>query len=223
MEELLEIFKDTGMLEGLMQTVYMVVASTVISYILGLCIGVTLIVTDEAGIAPNKWVNKPLSIFVNLSRSIPFIILLVVLIPVTRWIVGTSIGSTAMIVPLSFAATSFVGRLVETTLKEIDKGIIEQAKCMGATPLQIVFRFYLVEATPALVRGLSITGINLIGYSAMAGTVAGGGLGDIAIRHGYYRYDYRVMFITVVILVILVQVIQVTIDRVSKKIDKKNK
>lgn len=223
MREIVNLINDTGMLEGLMQTIYMVVASTLISYILGLIIGVTLIVTNEDGIAPNKWIHKPLSVFVNLSRSIPFIILLVLLIPITRWIVGTSIGSTAMIVPLSFAATSFVGRLVETTLKEIDKGIIEQAKCMGATPSQIVFQFYLPEATPALIRGLSITGINLIGYSAMAGTVAGGGLGDIAIRHGYYRYDYRVMFITVIILVVLVQVIQVTIDKFSQKIDKKNK
>lgn len=222
MREILEIIQNTGMLEGLMQTIYMVVASTMISYILGVLIGVTLIVSSKEGILPNAWIHKPLSVFVNLSRSIPFIILLVLLIPVTRWIVGTSIGSTAMIVPLTIAATSFVGRLVETILKEIDKGIIEQAKCMGATPSQIVFMFYLPEATPALIRGLSITGINLIGYSAMAGTVAGGGLGDIAIRHGYYRYDYKVMIITVIILVILVQVIQVSIDKLSQKIDKKN-
>lgn len=222
MREILEIIQNTGMLEGLMQTIYMVVLSTVISYILGVLIGVTLVVSSKEGILPNSWIHKPLSVFVNLSRSIPFIILLVLLIPVTRWIVGTSIGSTAMIVPLSFAATSFVGRLVETTLKEIDKGIIEQAKCMGATPSQIVFQFYLPEATPALIRGLSITGINLVGYSAMAGTVAGGGLGDIAIRHGYYRYDYKVMFVTVIILVILVQVIQVFIDKLSQKINKKN-
>lgn len=222
MKDLVNILVETGMLQGLLQTLYMVLVSTVLSYIFGTLIGVILVASDEKLILPNPWIHKPLSIFVNLSRSIPFIILLVLLIPITRLIVGTSIGSTAMIVPLTFAATSFVARLVETTLKETDKGVIEQAICMGATPMQIITKVYLVEATPALIRGLSITAINLIGYSAMAGTVAGGGLGDIAIRYGYYRYDYVVMFITVVVLVILVQIIQVAIDRISKKTDKKN-
>lgn len=221
--KLFEIFKETNLINGLLETIYMVVASTIISYILGTLIGVLLVATEDSLIMKNKVVNKILNIYVNLTRSIPFIILLVLLIPLTRIIVGTPIGPTAMIVPLSFAATSFVGRLVESTIKEIDRGVIEQAICMGATPMQIIMQVYLVEAKPSLIRGLSITAINLIGYSAMAGTVAGGGLGDIAIRFGYYQYDYLIMFVTVIILVLLVQLIQYSIDLCVKKIDKKNK
>lgn len=221
--KLFEIFKETNLINGLLETIYMVVASTIISYILGALIGVLLVATEDSLIMKNKVVNKILNIYVNLTRSIPFIILLVLLIPLTRIIVGTPIGPTAMIVPLSFAATSFVGRLVESTIKEIDRGVIEQAICMGATPMQIIMQVYLVEAKPSLIRGLSITAINLIGYSAMAGTVAGGGLGDIAIRFGYYQYDYLIMFVTVIILVLLVQLIQFSIDLCVKKIDKKNK
>ena len=148
-------------------------------------------------------------------------ILLVLLIPLTRIIVGTSIGSTAMIVPLTFASTTFVARLVETSIREIDQGVIEQALSMGATPFQIIFKVFLVEATPALIRGLAITGINLIGYSAMAGAVAGGGLGDIAIRYGYHKYNYQVMLVTVVLLVLIVQLIQFIFDRIARKVDKK--
>lgn len=221
--KLFEIFKETNLINGLLETIYMVVASTITSYILGTLIGVLLVATEDSLIMKNKVVNKILNIYVNLTRSIPFIILLVLLIPLTRIIVGTPIGPTAMIVPLSFAATSFVGRLVESTIKEINRGVIEQAICMGATPMQIIMQVYLVEAKPSLIRGLSITAINLIGYSAMAGTVAGGGLGDIAIRFGYYQYDYLIMFVTVIILVLLVQLIQYSIDLCVKKIDKKNK
>ncbi|HEY8396268.1 MAG TPA: methionine ABC transporter permease [Bacilli bacterium] len=221
MKEFFDLFASTGMLKGMLETLYMVSFSTVLSYILGLPLGVLVVVSDKNGIKPNRPVNLILGTFINLFRSIPFLILLVLLIPFTRLIVGTSIGSTAMIVPLTLAATTFVARLVETSLREIDCGVIEQALTMGATTLQIVFKVYLVEATPALIRGLAITGINLIGYSAMAGAVAGGGLGDIAIRFGYYKYNYRVMIITVVFLVAIVQLIQFIFDRISRKIDKK--
>jgi len=221
-EQLIEIFKRTEMLQGISETLYMVLFSTLIAFIFGLPLGISVVVTDKGGIKPNKVINWILGTFINLFRSIPFLILLVLLIPFTRWVIGTSIGSTAMIVPLTLASTTFVARLVETTIREVDNAVVEQVICMGATPLDIILRVYLVEATPALIRGLSITCINLVGYSAMAGTVAGGGLGDIAIRFGYYKYNYQVMLITVVILVLIVQIIQLIFDKISKKVDKKN-
>lgn len=218
---LLELFKKTEMVKGIFETLYMVTISTMLAYIFGLLIGLLVVITDKDGIKPNRIINFILGIYINLFRSIPFIILLVLLIPLTRLVVGTSIGSTAMILPLTFASTTFVARLVETTIREVDKQMIEQAICMGATPLDIILKVYITEAHPALIRGLAITFINLIGYSAMAGTVAGGGLGDIAIRFGYHKYDYLVMIITVIILVIMVQGIQVIFDKITKKIDKK--
>jgi D-methionine transport system permease protein len=221
MKELFELIKNTGMFKGTLETLYMVSFSTILAYIIGLPMGILVVVTDKNGIKPNRPLNLVLGTIINLFRSIPFLILLVLLIPLTRIIVGTSIGSTAMIVPLTFASTTFVARLVETSLREIDKGVIEQALTMGATPMQIIFKVFLVEATPALIRGLAITGINLIGYSAMAGAVAGGGLGDIAIRYGYHKYNYKVMLITVVLLVLIVQLIQFIFDRIARKVDKK--
>lgn len=221
MKELFELIKNTGMFKGALETLYMVSFSTILAYIIGLPMGIHVVVTDKNGIKPNRPLNLVLGTIINLFRSIPFLILLVLLIPLTRIIVGTSIGSTAMIVPLTFASTTFVARLVETSLREIDKGVIEQALTMGATPMQIIFKVFLVEATPALIRGLAITGINLIGYSAMAGAVAGGGLGDIAIRYGYHKYNYKVMLITVVLLVLIVQLIQFIFDRIARKVDKK--
>lgn len=220
-EKIIEVFTNTDMTKGLLETIYMVGISTIIAYILGLPMGILVVVTDKTGIKPNKILNWILGTIINLFRSIPFIILLVLMIPFTRLVIGTSIGPTAMIVPLTFASTTFVARLVESTLREVDTAIIEQAICMGATTLDIVIRIYLVEAIPGLIRGLSITCINLIGYSAMAGTVAGGGLGDIAIRFGYYKYNYFVMIVTVVILVVLVQLIQIIFDKIAKKVDKK--
>lgn len=220
-ERLVDIFNKTDMFEGILETIYMVGASTIIAYLLGLPLGILVVVTDKSGIKSNKIINCTLGTIINLFRSIPFIILLVLIIPFTRLIIGTSIGSTAMIVPLTLAATTFVARLVETSLREVDKAVIEQALCMGARPIDIVLKIYVVEATPGLIRGLSITCINLVGYSAMAGTVAGGGLGDIAIRFGYYKYDYIIMLLTVVILVVIVQLIQIIFDRIAKKIDKR--
>lgn len=220
-DNLIDIFNKTDMLEGILETIYMVGVSTIIAYLIGLPLGILVVVTDKSGIKPNKVVNWIFGTIINLFRSIPFIILLVLIIPFTRLIIGTSIGSTAMIVPLTLASTTFVARLVESSLREVDNAVIEQAICMGAKPIDIVLKIYLVEATPGLIRGLSITCINLVGYSAMAGTVAGGGLGDIAIRFGYYKYDYLIMIITVIILVIIVQLIQFIFDRIAKKIDKR--
>lgn len=220
-EKLIDIFNKTDMFEGILETIYMVGVSTIIAYLIGLPLGILVVVTDKSGIKPNKVVNWILGTIINLFRSIPFIILLVLIIPFTRLLIGTSIGSTAMIVPLTLASTTFVARLVETSLREVDNAVIEQAICMGAKPIDIVLKIYIVEATPGLIRGLSITCINLVGYSAMAGTVAGGGLGDIAIRFGYYKYDYLVMLITVIILVVIVQLIQFIFDRLGKKIDKR--
>lgn len=222
-EFLINLFRDTEMVKGIIQTLYMVTFSTIFAYLLGLPLGVLIVVTDKNGIKPNKLINTILGNFINIFRSIPFLILLVLFIPITRLIIGTSIGSTAMIVPLTFASTTFVARLVETSLREIDQSMIEQAICMGATPLDIVLKVYFVESIPALVRGLAITFINLIGYSAMAGTVGGGGLGDIAIRFGYYKYDYVVMVITVIVLIIIVQGIQILFDKLAFKIDKKTR
>ena len=220
-DNLVNLFKETEMFKGILETLFMVTSSTVLAYLLGLPLGVLVIITDKNGLKPNKFINILLGSFINLFRSIPFIILLVLMIPVTRLIVGTSIGSTAMIIPLTFASTTFVARLVESALRDVDKAMIEQAICMGATPKDIIFKVYFTEAIPALIRSLAITFINLIGYSAMAGTVAGGGLGDIAIRFGYHKYNYVVMIITVIILVLMVQTIQWIFDKLSKKIDKK--
>ena len=220
-DSFLEIFNRTQMIKGIGETLYMVGVSTVLAYLIGLPLGIIVVLTDKNGIKPNRAINLIFGTVINLFRSIPFLILLVLLIPFTRLVVGTSIGSTAMVVPLTIAASVFVGRLVETTIRDVDNHVVEQAICMGATPIDIVLKVYLVEATPALIRGLSITFINLIGYSAMAGTVAGGGLGDIAIRFGYYKYDYSVMLLTVVILIGIVQLIQLVFDKISKLFNKK--
>ncbi len=221
MKEILDLIKVTGMFKGTLETFYMVGISTILAYMIGLPLGILVVVTDRDGIKPNRPLNLIFGTIINLFRSIPFLILLVLLIPVTRFIIGTSIGSTAMIVPLTFASTTFVARLVETSLREIDQGVIEQTLSMGATPIQIIFKVFLVEATPALIRGLAITGINLIGYSALAEAVAGGGLGDIAIRYGYHKYNYQVMLLTVILLVAIVQLIQFVFDKIAGKIDKK--
>jgi len=190
------------------ETIYMVVASTVIAYLIGLPLGVLLVITSEGHILPNPWVERILGTIINIFRSIPFIILMVALIPVTTFIVGTSIGTTAAIVPLVFAASPFVARLVETSLKEIPYGMIEAALSMGASPGQIITKVLLPEAKGSLILGAALTTINIIAYTAMAGAIGGGGLGDVAIQYGYYRYRSDVMIITIIILVIIVQAVQ---------------
>lgn len=211
------------LLNGILETLYMVLLSTGISYLIGIPVGVLLYVTDENGICKNKPVNLILGFVVNLLRSIPFIILLVAIIPFTRFVVGTSIGSTATIVPLVVSAAPFVARMVESSLKEVDGGVIEAAESMGATPWEIITKVLLPEAKPSLIVGSAIAITTILGYSAMAGFVGGGGLGTIAINYGYYRYDDRIMLITVVLLVIVVQLFQVIGMKIASKTDKRIK
>ena len=211
------------LLEGLGATLYMVTGSTLLAYLLGLPLGVLLYTTAKGGIHENIPLNRVLGWIVNIGRSIPFIILIIALIPFTRLIAGKAIGSTAAIVPLVIGAAPFVARLVEQSLQEVDTGVIEAAECMGATRTQIILHVLLGEAFPSLIRGLSITAITLIGYSAMAGTVGAGGLGDIAIRYGYYRYQIDVMLFTILLLVIIVCLIQFIFGFTANRIDKRNR
>ena len=203
-------------LDGFWESLYMVGISSLIAFVIGLPMGIVLSVTAGGSILQNRPVNSLLSVVVNVGRSVPFIILMVAIIPFTRMVVGTSIGTNAAIVPLAVAAIPFVARVVESALREIDAGIIEAALSMGATPFQIIYKVLLPEGLPAIISGLTLTLINLIGYSAMAGAVGGGGLGDIAIRYGYQRFNPDVMLITVVILVLMVQFFQYAGDKLSE-------
>ncbi len=194
--------------KGIYETFYMVILSTVFAYIIGIPVGVILNVTGPNGIRPNKAVNLIFGFITNVIRSIPFLILLVAILPFTRFVVGTTIGSTATVVPLVVAAAPFVARLVESSLKEVDAGVVEAAKAMGSSDWQIIWKVLLAEARPSLLVGGVIAFATILGYSAMAGFVGGGGLGAIAVNYGYYRYNTNVMMITVAILVIIVQVFQ---------------
>ncbi|HEY5537492.1 MAG TPA: methionine ABC transporter permease [Acetobacterium sp.] len=198
----------TLIIQGTFETLYMTIASTFLAYVIGLPMGVLLVTSDSEGIVPMKLPNKILNIIVNITRSIPFLILLIAVIPLTRLITGTSIGSTATIVPLVIAAAPFIARLVESSIKEVDQGIIEASLSMGASPIQIVTKVMIPEAKPSLIIGAAIATTTILGYSAMAGIVGGGGLGDIAIRFGYYRYETGVMVVTVILLVLVVQIFQ---------------
>ena len=190
------------------QTIYMVVASKVMAYIIGLPLGIYLVVSSKGHILPNPLVEKTLGTVINIFRSAPFIVLMVALIPVTRAIVGTSIGTTAAIVPLVISTAPFVARIVETSLKEVPSGVIEAAQSMGASPWQIIVKVLLPESKSSLILGAAITAINVVGYTAMAGAVGGGGLGDLAIQYGYNRFRTDIMVLTVAVLVIIVQLIQ---------------
>ena len=206
-------------IQGTFETLYMTLVSTFIAYIIGLPVGVLLVTSDAEGIVPMRILNKVLDIIVNITRSIPFLILLIAVIPFTRLVVGTSIGSTATIVPLVIAAAPFIARLVESSIKEVDYGIIEASLSMGASPLQVVMKVMIPEAKPSLIIGAAIATTTILGYSAMAGIVGGGGLGDIAIRFGYYRYETGVMVITVVLLVLVVQIFQEIGMKIAQKAD----
>ena len=206
---------------GLLQTLYMTLASTLISYVLGIPMGVILVACDKDGVKPLPIVHKILDIIVNITRSIPFLILLIAVIPITRFITGTTIGSNATIVPLVMAAAPFIARMVESSLREVDKGLIEASLSMGASPFQVICKVLLPEAKPSLIVGAAISTTTLLGYSAMAGIVGGGGLGDIAIRYGYYRYENGVMIVTVVLLVLVVQVFQEIGMKIAEKQDKR--
>ena len=205
-------------LASLGETLYMVGASAALSIVIGLPLGVALVVTERNHIMANAPVNQVLSALVNVGRSIPFVILMVGIMPFTRLVTGTSIGTTAAIVPLTVAAVPFVARVVETSLKEVDGGVVEAAQAMGASPWEIIMKVLLPEAMPSLILGATLTAINLVGYSTMAGAIGGGGLGDLAVRYGYQRFRGDVMLITVVVLVLLVQAVQMAGGAIARKV-----
>jgi D-methionine transport system permease protein len=201
-----------------LETLLMVGVATGFTALLGLPLGVLLVVSDRDGLLPAPALHRGLGAVVNVGRSLPFIILLIAVVPLTRLLVGTTIGTPAAIVPLALAAIPFFARVVETALREVDRGLVEAAHAMGCSPWEIVRKVLLPEATPALVLGLTITVISLIGYSAMAGAVGGGGLGDLAIRYGYQRFETEVMLVTVALLVVLVQLIQLIGNRLARRL-----
>jgi D-methionine transport system permease protein len=205
------------------ETIYMVAISTFMSYVVGLPLGVILVTTSEGHILEHKGVNSVLGSIVNAVRSVPFIVFLILIIPLTRIIVGTSIGTVASMVPLTLAAIPFVARLVETSLKEVDWGLVEAAISMGANAWQLISKVLIPEAMPSLILGVAITTINLVGYSAMAGIVGGGGLGTLAYYYGYQRYQNTVMWITVIILVVLVQLMQMLGDSLAAKVSNRRR
>lgn len=207
--------------KGFIDTLYMTLVSSALAYLLGLPLGVILAVTDKNGLKPRTWLNSILGVIINLLRSVPFLILCITVIPVTRFITGTSLGPTATIVPLVIGAAPFIARMVESSLKEVDKGVIEAAQSMGATPFEVIWKVLLPEARPSLILGAAISVTTILGYSAMTGFVGGGGLGDIAIRYGYYRYQTDIMLVTVALLVIIVQVLQEIGLRLARLADKR--
>lgn len=223
--KLLEFLNDTApnlvklypdMIKSLFETFYMVTISGIISAVVGTVLGVTLVVTKEGGILQNKAINNVLGKIINTFRSIPFIILLAAIIPFTRFLVGTTIGTKGALVPLIFGCTPFFARQIESALLDIDKGVIEAAQAMGSSPLEIIFRVMLKEGLPGIIHAVTITIISLIGLSAMAGTVGGGGLGDFAIRYGYQYFQTDIMVATIILLLIIVNLIQFLGDILSK-------
>ena len=209
------------LVKGIWETIYMVFLSSALSYVIGIPLGIALVVTDREGISPVPLFNKVLGLIINLLRSVPFIILLIMVLPITKFIVGKTIGSNATVVPLIIAAAPYIGRMVESSLKEVDAGVIEAAKSMGASTWLIIVKVLLPEAKPSLLVGAAISVTTILGYSAMAGFTGGGGLGDIAIRYGYHRCQTDMMMVTVVLLVIIVQLIQEVAMRMSRKSDKR--
>jgi D-methionine transport system permease protein len=223
LDYLATLYQENGVMikEGIIDTLYMTFLSTFTAYLIGLPIGILAEVTRKDGIHPVPAFNKVLGFIINMGRSIPFIILLVAVMPITRMMAGTTIGPKAATVPLIIAAVPFIARLVETSLRETDQGVIEAARAMGATDIQIIFKVMIPEAMPSLILNASLATITLIGYTAMAGAVGGGGLGDIALRFGYYRYQTDIMIITIILLVIIVQITQTVGHIISKIIDKR--
>ena len=214
-QQILELIRN-----GIGETLCMVIISTVISYMIGIPLGIILVVTDKEGIRPIPALQKVLGLIINLLRSVPFLILLIMMIPVTRKLVGTSLGWRAVVPPLVASAAPYIARMVESSFKEIDAGVIEAAKSMGASTFQIIWKVLLPESKPSLLIGAAIS-TTILGYSAMAGAVGGGGLGGIAINYGYYRYETDIMLVTVAILVIIVQIIQEIGMRLARKSDKR--
>ena len=207
--------------QGVQESLYMTIFATLFGYLLGLPMGVLLSVTDQGGLSPNRVVYRVLDVIANVVRSTPFLILLILIIPVTKAIVGKSYGPTATIVPLVIAAAPFIARMVEGSLKEVDAGVIEAAQSMGATTFQIIWKVLLVEARTSLITGATIALGTILGYSAMAGAVGGGGLGDIAIQYGYYRYETDIMIVTVLLLILLFQMFQMAGNAIASRLDKR--
>lgn len=201
------------------ETLYMVAVAGIVGFAIGIPLGVVLHITKKGGLMENTAFNSVLGAIVNVGRSVPFLVLMVAIIPVTKLIVGSFIGTTAAIVPLTIGAIPFVARLIEGALIEVPSGLVEAAQSMGATPLQIITKVLLPEALPTILNAVTITLVTLVSYSAMAGTVGGGGLGDVAIRYGFHRYDLTIMAVTVVMLIVLVQIIQSVGDALVKKVD----
>ena len=207
------------LLEGIRDTLYMTLTSTLIGYVVGLPLGILLFVTSDRGLRPNRIIYRIGDFICNIIRSVPFLILLILLIPFTRFVVGKSYGSTATIVPLVICAAPYIARVVESSLNEVDAGVIEAARAMGAGNVQIIFKVLLVEARTSLLTGATITTGLLLGYSAMSGTVGGGGLGDIAVRYGYYRWQTDIMIVTVILLILIFQIIQYVGTKIATGVD----
>ena len=222
-EMFLKLWNNGILQRGIWETVYMTVISTAISYVIGLPLGVVLTVTDKGGLHPIPWLNRLLGIVVNFFRSIPFIILMVAMLPVANWIVGTSLGNKAMIVMLIIAASPYIARMVESSVKEVDSGVIEAAQSMGASNFEIVCKVLLPEAKPSLIMGAVISMVTILGYSAMSSTIGGTGLGQIAISYGHQRFNPDIKWICVFLTVIIVQVIQELGTAIAHRSDKRIK
>lgn len=203
------------------ETFYMVALSSLFAYVIGLPLGIVLVVTDNDGIYPVPWLQKILGLVINLLRSVPFLILLFIVLPLSKMVIGTRIGSPAIVIPLTIAAAPYIARVVESSFREIDAGVIEAAKSMGASTWQIIWKVLLPESRPSLLLGAALAVTTILSYSAMAGFTGGGGLGAVAINYGYYRYEPGLMWIAVVLLVVMVQIIQEIGTRLSKKSDKR--
>lgn len=208
-------------LNGILETLYMTVVSTLFGYVFGLPMGMLLCISDKDGLKPHPVLYKILDFIANIVRSVPFLILLILLIPFTRFLLGKSYGSTATIVPLTVAAIPFIARMVESSLKEVDNGVVEAARAMGAGTMRIILRVLLVEARTSLITGATIAIGTILGYSAMAGAVGGGGLGDIAVRYGYYRYQTDIMIVTVILLIVIVQIFQSVGMLIANRLDRR--
>lgn len=203
------------------ETFYMVALSSFLAYVIGLPLGIILVVTDDGGIYPIPWLEKILGLVINLLRSVPFLILLFIVLPLSKIVIGTRIGSPAIVIPLTIAAAPYIARVVESSLREVDAGVIEAAKSMGASTWQIIWKVLLPESRPSLLLGAALAITTILSYSAMAGFTGGGGLGAIAINYGYYRYEPGLMWVAVILLVVMVQIIQEVGTRLSKKGDKR--
>ena len=223
MQEIIEFFRDTDIISITLDTLLMVFLSTIFAYIIGVPLGVVVVNTEKDGLFPNKIINKILGVIINIGRSIPFVILLVALLPVTKFIVGTFIGVKGMIVPLTIAAIPFVARMTEQSLKECNRGVIEAAKCMGMNSFQIITKVMLVESFPSLIRGFSITTITLVGYSALSNLIGTDSLGSFAVTWGYYRNDNIKMIILLVFLIVIVQIIHYGFEIIANVVNKNKK